>query len=152
MQSETCTSAWSGLGAAHFSCHIHVTCSAEDLHLANRAFTQAARAMAPREDADLCTNHGTVCLLLDMYEAALGHFTRAHELDPDTGADGKRQAAWQTVVQISDAIAARQHALKNGDAKHRKLVQMLARRQLPGGIATRGAGSLVRRTLRRLLY
>ena len=42
-----------GLGAAHLSVHLNVTSAAEDLHLANRAFTQAGRVMAPAEDPDL---------------------------------------------------------------------------------------------------
>jgi tetratricopeptide (TPR) repeat protein len=36
---------WAGLGAAHMSLHMHVSSEAEDLHLANKAFTQA-RAIA----------------------------------------------------------------------------------------------------------
>ena len=64
-------------------------------------------------------------MLLDLYEASLRHLSRAHELDPALGADLKRQAAWQSVVQISDAIAAKRQALR-GEGRQKRLVQMIA--------------------------
>ena len=111
--------AWSGLGAAHFSCHIHVTASAEDLHLANRAYTQAAK-VSSAESADLICNHAMVLGLLDTTEPCLRQFTRAHELDPQLGADGKRAEVWRDVVRVSEAIAAKRLA------KTRKFSQMVA--------------------------
>ena len=62
----TSSRVWRGLGAAHLSVHLNVTSAAEDLHLANRAFTQAARVMGAVENADLYANHGTVEMLLDL--------------------------------------------------------------------------------------
>ena len=64
--------------------------------------------LAPAENADLLSNHATVCMLLDLYSQSMRLFTRAHSLDPSLGADVKRQAAWQSAAQISEAIAAMQ--------------------------------------------
>ena len=121
----TCATVWSGLGAAHLSVHLNVTGAAEDLHFANRAFTQASRVLAPEENADVYANHGMVCMLLDLYDASLRHFSRAHDLDAALGADHKRQAAWQSVVHITDAIAAKRQAIR-GEGRQKRLVQMIA--------------------------
>jgi tetratricopeptide (TPR) repeat protein len=113
--------AWSGLGAAHFSLHINVTSAAEDLHMAHRAFTQAAKVSSDEKNPDLHLNHANVLMLLDATEAALKHCTRAHELDPSLGADQARAAAWSSAMRVSEAIAAKRAAMPN-----RKFSQMLA--------------------------
>jgi len=107
--------------------------------MANRAYTQAARVLAPEDNADVCANHATVCMLLDQYDASMHLFTRVHELDRGLGGDAKREAAWQSVVKISEAIAAKQISLTS-EGKQRKFAAMLA--ELPT-TATSGAPPLV---------
>jgi len=104
--------AWSGLGAAHLSLHLHVSSEAEDLHLANRAFTQASKVGASQDDADLLANHATVQMMLDCPEPALRHFSRAHELDPSPEFLGKRADVWASVTKISEAIAAKRSSVR----------------------------------------
>ena len=87
--------AWAGLGSAHLSLHINVTGAADDLHMAHRAFTHAARvtggggtggggtatAAAESRLADLHVNHAMVCVLLDDADGALRHCTKQHAID-----------------------------------------------------------------------
>ena len=100
---------WAGLGAAHLSLHVHVSSEAEDLHLAHRAFTQAAK-VTERDDADLIMNHAQVAAMLDKPDLALRLFTRAHEVDPALNALAKRTEVWRSVVKISEVIGAKHHA------------------------------------------
>ena len=97
---------WSGLGAAHLSLHVHVSSEAEDLHMANRAFTQAGKTAA-HDEPDMLINHATVLQMLDSPEAALQHYQRAYELDPDVKeAISSRDDLWSSIVKISEAIGA----------------------------------------------
>ena len=85
--------AWSGLGAAHFSCHIHVTGSAEDLHLANRAFTQAGKVKdSAYVNPDLIMNHAMVLGLLDCPERALEGLQHRNMVALQAR---RREAGWQ---------------------------------------------------------
>lgn len=101
--------AWSGLGAAHLSLHINVTGVAEDLHVAHRAFTQAARVAtraSAEQNADLHLNHAMVLSLLDRIDDAFAHYQAAHELDPALGAEAKRAEAWSEIVRVSEVSGA----------------------------------------------
>ena len=94
---------WAGLGAAHLSLHVHVSSEAEDLHLANRAFKQAAKMDAGR-DATILVNHATVLAMLDSPDEALQLFTAAHAVDPGLGALLYRADAWAAVNRCADAL------------------------------------------------
>jgi len=102
--------AWSGLGSAHLSLHIHVSSEVEDLHLANRAFTQAAKVDGAinQDDPDLIVNHATVHMMLDCPEPALHQLVKAHSLDPSAEFLAQRNEVWASVAKISEAIAAKQ--------------------------------------------
>ena len=140
--------AWAGLGSAHLSLHINVTGAADDLHMAHRAFTHAARvtggggtggggtatAAAESRLADLHVNHAMVCVLLDDADGALRHCTKQHAIDASAVADQLRTATWQQVVRVSEALAAKRGA----SASDRKFAQMLA--ELPSQAAAAGGG------------
>jgi Flp pilus assembly protein TadD len=121
--------AWKGLGTAHLTVHLNATSAAEDLHMANRAFTQAGKLMATADTAihaGLCMDHSVVKVLLDQHDEYFRLLTEAHTLDSTLGADEKREHGWLYVVQICDAIAAKRDAFDRGEAKHKKMINSLA--------------------------
>lgn len=117
---------WEGLGAAHTQLYLRLDAACEDLHLANRAYTQAARTSAAGSaNADLRFNHGNILTMLDSPAAALEHFAAAHKLDPSLGAASKREEVWLAITKVSEGVAA-SSSHPRGSQKQKRLAAMVA--------------------------
>lgn len=123
--SPATASGWEGLGAAHTQLYLRYDAACEDLHLAHRAYTQAARGAAAGANADLHMNHGNVLTMLDQPAAALEHFASAHKLDPALGAHAKREEVWHGLTKVAEAVAA-SSAHAKGSQKEKRLASMVA--------------------------
>jgi tetratricopeptide (TPR) repeat protein len=129
--------AWFSVGNAHLSVYKFCTASADELHLASKAFTQAARAGAGGAragaggastrgsdvsvlNADLAMNHGLALFLLESIAPALDAYSQAHALDPSIGADRMRQDVWEHATRASELLSGKM------GLKPRKLASLLA--------------------------
>lgn len=120
--------AWFSVGNAHLSVYKFCTASADELHLASKGFTQAARAAGTRAcgtdvsviNADLAMNHGLTLFLLEAIGPAIEAYSQAHALDPSIGADRVRQDVWEYATRASELLSS-----KLG-LKPRKLASLLA--------------------------
>lgn len=121
--------AWFSMGNAHLSVYKFCTASADELHLASKAFTQATRAGALEAkhgsqlaiiNADLAMNHGLTYFLLESIGPAIAAYTQAHTLDPSIGADRMRQDVWEYATRTTELLAT-----KVG-LKPRKVASLLA--------------------------